>query len=273
MAGVRPAPWLPTVPVNPNMLGLAGGVRACLFDLEGVLTDGAVLHALAWGDVFDELRLRMSGKTGWHFIPFDRVADYQAYLEGRPRLEGIDAFLASRGIRLPEGRSGDSPQAETAYGLAASKGEALARRLHQRGVNALAGARRYLEAAGHAGLARAVVSSSTNTLPMLELAGLATLVEERVDADVIRSERLRTRPAPDILVAACRRLGVDPEQAVTFTHTPAGVAAGRSARLDVVGVGDGQVGEQLLGFGANRVVPSVGSLLSPILRAGAADEP
>jgi HAD superfamily hydrolase (TIGR01509 family) len=265
MSGVSPVPWLSLVPMSATMLGLSPSVRACLFDLDGVLTDSAVLHAWAWGEAFNDFLLRLSDKVGWQFIPFDRDADYRNYLDGRSRLEGVHAFLGSRGIRLPEGRFDDSPQAETACGLAARKGEALAHGLQQRGVNALPGARRYLEAAGHAGLERAVVSASTTTLPMLELAGLTTLVEERVDAEVMRAESLRSRPAPDLLLVACRRLGVRPEEAVTFTHSAAGVAAGHAAGLAVVGVGDGAQGELLRGFGAERVAPAVSVLLDPRL--------
>lgn len=260
-AGVRPVPWLSPVPVSTTMLGLPTATKACLFDLEGVLTDSALLHAQAWSEVFDEFLLRLSDKTGWGFIPFDRLADYRAYLDGRPRVEGIHAFLDSRGIRLPEGRPDDPAESDTACGLARRKGEAVARHLRQRGVTALDGARRYLEAAGHAGLERAVVSASANTLPMLQLAGLAALVEERVDADVIRNEGLRPRPAPDLLLMACRRLGVRPEETVTFTHSPAGVAAGLAGGLAVIGVAVGEYGEALLGFGAERVVPAVGTLL------------
>ncbi|MGZ8694446.1 MAG: HAD family hydrolase, partial [Gaiellaceae bacterium] len=220
---VQPRPWLSPVPLTNTMLGLPATVKACLFDLEGVLTDSALVHALAWGEVFDDLLFRLAAKTGWQFIPFDRNADYRAYLDGRPRLEGVHAFLNSRGIRLPEGSPDDPEAADTACGLARRKGEALTRCLRQRGVTALPGARRYLEAAGQAGLGRAVVSASASTLPMLELAGLATLVDERVDAHVIRTGGLRARPAPDLLLVACRRLGVRPDEAVTFTHSAAGV--------------------------------------------------
>lgn len=265
MTGRRPAPWLSPTPVTRGMLGLRTTVRACLFDLDGVVTDSGVLHARAWAETFDQLLLRLAEKTGWHFIPFDRVADYRAYIDGRPRLEGTHAFLASRGIRLPEGTPEDPPDADTAYGLARRKSEALTRGLRERGVTALPGARRYLEAAGHAGLTRAVVSASTRTLPMLELADLASLVEERVDADAIRVEGLRSRPAPDLLLAACRRLEVRADEAVTFTHSPAGVAAGHAAGLEVVGVGVGEPAEQLLGFGAERVVSSLVQLLDPRL--------
>ena len=136
-------------------------------------------------------------------------------------------------------------------------------------MTALAGARRYLEAAGHDGLECAVVSASTNTLPMLELAGLATLIEVRVDADDIRAEGLRSRPAPDLLLVACRHLGVRPEEAVTFTYSAAGVAAGHAAGLTVIGVGDEAQRELLQGFGAERVVPSLSVLLDHQLSGGA----
>ncbi len=261
LTGARPLPWLSPVPVTTKMLGLPAGTTACLYDLDGVLTDSGVLHAWAWAEVFDDLLLRLSETTGWHFIPFDRDADYRDYIDGRARLEGVHAFLASRGIQLPEGRYGDRADADTACGLARRKGDAMARGLHQRGVSAVPGARRYLEASGHAGLGRAVVSASSSTLPILELAGLVSVVEERVDADVIRAQGLRTRPAPDLLLEACRRLGVRPENAVTLTNSAAGIAAGHTAGLTVIGVGDGPQGELLEGFGAERVVPSLRGLL------------
>jgi beta-phosphoglucomutase-like phosphatase (HAD superfamily) len=135
--------------------------------------------------------------------------------------------------------------------------------LQLRGVTALPGVRRYLAAAGQAGLARATISASANTLPMLELATLSSLVEARVDADVIRAERIRTPPAPDLLLAACRFLDVPPERAVSFTHNPAGVAAGLSAGVTVIGVGEGADEELLRGYGADRVVRSLHALLGP----------
>jgi beta-phosphoglucomutase-like phosphatase (HAD superfamily) len=267
VAGVHPVPWLSPVPISARMLGLPTTTRACLFDLDGVLTDSAVVHAQAWGDVLDDFLLRLSQALGWQFIPFDRVADYRDYIDGRPRLEGVQVFLASRGIRLPEGHPADDPRADTATALARRKGAALEHALHQRGVIALGGARRYLEAAGRAGLPRAVISASTTTLPMLELAGLATLVEERVDAEAIALDGLRARPAPDLLLAACRRVGVGPAEAVTFTNSAAGIAAGHAAGLTVVGVGDGGQADFLRGFGPERVVPSLSTLLDPRLAA------
>ena len=265
VSGSRPAPWLSPLPVNVGMLGLPPTVRACVFDLDGVLTDSGLLHAWAWGEVLDEFLLRLGEKTGWHFIPFDRDADYHAYFDGRSRSEAVRSFLDSRGIHLPEGGSQDAPQADTAYALARRKGEMVEHGLRRRGVAALIGARRYLQAAGYAGLRRAVVSSSTSTLPMLELAGLAALVAERIDADVIRVEQLRSRPAPDLLLAACRRLDVRPADAVTFVHGAAGVAAGRTAGLEIVGVGENAHGQLLVDFGAERVVASLNALLDPRL--------
>ena len=262
----RPLPWLSPVPVTNGMLGLPADAEACLFDLDGVLTDSGALHAWAWGEVFDELLFRLTDRTGWHFVPFDRGSDYRAFIDGKPRLEGIHAFLDSRGIRLPEGRPGDPRDADTAQGLARRKGETLVRGLRLRGVTALAGARHYLEGTGYADLRRAVISASASTLPMLELAGLSALVDECIDADVITAEHIRSRPAPDPLLIACRRLGVAPAAAVTLTHSAAGVAAGRAAGTVVIGVAAGEDAEVLRGFGADRVVASVNELLAPQLR-------
>jgi len=221
-------------------------------------TDSGALHARAWVEVFDTYLLRLAEQTGWQFIPFQRDVDYRAYLDGRTRLEGVHVFLTSRGI---------SPSDDEVRELASRKAEVLARGLHERGVNALAGARRYLEATGHAGLGRAVVSASASTKPMLELAGLASLVEEHVDAEVIRAAGLRSRPAPDLLLAACARLGVDPERTATLTHTPAGVVAGHAAGLCVVGVAEGAQAELLSDYGAATTVASLGALLDRRLAA------
>jgi beta-phosphoglucomutase-like phosphatase (HAD superfamily) len=265
-------PWLSPIPLTPALLGLQPDVKACIFDLEGVLTDSSQLHANSWAHVFDELLVRFSQRAGWQFLPFDREADYGRYLEGRPRLEGIHAFLASRGIRLPEGRPDDPPHADTAQALARHKRELIAGSLHRRGLNAIPGVRRYLQAAGHAGLSRAVVSASASTLPMLELAGLAGLVDNCVDAETFRTEHLRSRPAPDVLLSACSGLGVEAELAVSLTHVPAGVAAAHAVGMHVIGVGDDATRELLAGFGADRVAPSLTALLARPLRAGSSED-
>jgi beta-phosphoglucomutase-like phosphatase (HAD superfamily) len=268
--GVHNVPWLSPVPIHPSALGLADGVCACIVDLDGVLTDSGVVHAAAWAEVFDDFLLRFAATTGRQFIPFDRDRDYRSYLDGRPRLEGIHLFLGSRGIRLPEGRIEDRSDVDSAYGLARHKSEALARVMRRRGVSALPGARRFLESAGRAGLGRAVISGSQTVLPMLELAELATLVDVRVDAECIRAEGLRSRPAPDLLLAASRRLGVEPGEAVCLVHSPDGVAAGKAAATSVIGVGlDEVTRERLRSFGAERVVSSLTDLLDRRLLAAA----
>jgi len=266
VGGAQPAPWLSPVPLTNRMLGLPLAARACLFDLEGVLTDSGKLHAWAWGEVFDDLLLRLSEKTGWHFVPFDRIADYRDYVDGRPRLEGVHAFLDSRGVRLPEGRLDGPAEVDTACGLAQRKAQATERALVRHGVTALPGALRYLQAATRAGLRTAVVSASASTPRMLELAGLTALIEEHLDAAAIRTEGLRSRPAPDVLLAACSRLDVRPAEAVTLTHSAAGIAAGQGAGLAVIAVGDGVQAELPQGLDAERCVPSLMDLLDGRLR-------
>ena len=264
-------PWLSPVPVSARLLGLPPGTRACLFDLDSVLTDSASLHAWAWGRVFDDVLLRVSARAGWPYRPFDRRADYRTYLEDRSRLDGIHAFLESRGIRLPEGRRDDPADADTAYGLARRKGELVRRGLQSRGATALPGAVRYLEAAGRAGLGRAVISSSANTVAILERTALAPLVDTHVDAAAIEAGRLRPRPAPDELLVACRSLGVEPGDCVALTHTPAGVVAAKTAGIEVVAVGEAAGDGLLETWGAERVAPSLAALLDRRLTAGLED--
>ena len=222
--GISP-PWLVDRPLELRELGLGLHIRACIFDLDGVLTDSGRLHASAWALTFDPFLQETAERAGWQFIPFDRDDDYRSYVDGRPRLDGIHSFLASRGI---------SPGTGTVQQLARRKSDVLARELHVHGVTALDGARRYLEAAGRAGLGRAVVSASARTGSMLELADLDRLVEVQIDAEAMGSKHLRPRPAPDLILAACERLGVPPGAAATFTHDPAGVAAGHVAGLTVI---------------------------------------
>lgn len=263
--GIEPLPWLPQFPVTASMLGLEQPVHGCVFDLDGVLADSGLLHAAAWADVFDAYLLRLAHRTGRHFIPFDREADYRSYLDGRLRIEGVHAFLESRGIQIPEGRPDDDAGAESAYGFARHKGELVERRLRQRSLAALPGARRYLQAAGYARLGRAVVSASTSTLPMLELVGLEQLVDIQLDARAMHREQLRARPAPDLLLAACRRLEIKPEEAVSLTSSGAGIVAAHSAGLRAIGIGVRAQAELLTDFGANRVAPALSALLDPRL--------
>ena len=252
-----------------RMLGLPAGVLACVFDLDGVLTASAAIHATAWSDAFEEflsLRLERTGERFAAYRPFNPRTDYYQHIHGKPRLEGAHAFLASRGIRLPEGHVDDPPDAQTVHGLANRKSQALARRLDRAGVEAYADTRQYLEVAQEAGLRLAVVSASANTSSILERAGLAELITERVDGNTIRDEHLRTKPAPDTLLVACRRLDVPPSRAATFETTGVGIAAARAAGFGfVIGVDRPDLAGGLDAGGADVAVPGLAALLDPAL--------
>jgi len=253
-----------------RMLGLADDVEACVFELEGVLTGAASVHSAAWGETFDELLLaraeRSKGRLG-PYTPFNPRTDYLTYIHGRPRVDGVRAFLASRGIRLPEGAPDDPPSAETVHGLAQRKNLALLRRLAADGVQAHAGARHYLETLREAGVHAAVVSASTNTSAILAHAGLDRLVDVRIDGRTIADEHLRAWPAPDVLLAACEELHVQPRHAAAFETMAPGVAAGRNAGFrEVVAVERHGGSETMRREGADVVVRDLDELLDPVLR-------
>ena len=255
-------------PTKP-MLGLPKDALACVFELEGVLTGSAAVHAAAWAETFDELLLKRSERAGGRFgtfAPFDPRSDYDEHIHGRPRLEGVRAFLASRGIRVPEGEPGNPPSAETVHGLANRKSQAFLRRLDAQGVKAYEGSRRYLEAAREAGLHCAVVSASANTGIILERAGLARLIDQRVDGNTIVAAGLRAWPAPDVLLAACRQLDVRPPQTAVFETAVAGIAAGRAGDFElVVGIDRSGAPDALQREGADIVVGDLSELLDPRL--------
>ncbi|WP_092864922.1 beta-phosphoglucomutase family hydrolase [Quadrisphaera sp. DSM 44207] len=246
------------------MLGLPGRVTACLFDLDGVLTDTASVHMTAWAAVFDAYLRERSARTGEPFVPFDPVADYTAHVDGRPRQDGVRAFLASRGTTLPEGSPDDDPGAETVHGLGNRKNVELLAAIERDGVEVFEGSRRYLLAAERAGLRRAVVSSSANTEHVLRVTGLAPLVEARVDGLTLRERGLPGKPAPDAFLAGAAALGVEPAAAAVFEDALAGVQAGRAGGFGYV-VGVDRVGPghaRALGVqGADVVVTDLAQLL------------
>jgi beta-phosphoglucomutase-like phosphatase (HAD superfamily) len=225
--------WLDAPGVTRRLLGLPAHVVACVFYLDGVLTTSAAVHAAAWRDTLDPFLLELADRSRRAYIPFD-ASEYDEHLSGRPRLDGLRAFLAARGIALPQGSPEDPPGAPTMYGLANRKRGVLLRRLEREGVAAFAGSRCYLEAAGWLGVKRAVLSASANTARILERAGLAHLVDERIDGETLREGRLRPEPSPDVVLAACERLRVEPGHTAVFATTPAGVASARAAGAAVV---------------------------------------
>jgi beta-phosphoglucomutase family hydrolase len=245
------------------VLGLPDGIRVCLFDLDGVLTKTAKVHAAAWQETFDGYLKERAARTGEEFVPFDPVADYDEYVDGKPRYEGVQSFLVARGIELPRGKPSDPPDAETIDGLGNRKNEIVLRLIHEQGVEAYDGSVRYVRAARDAGLRRGVVSSSTNCHDVLVAAGIEDLFEVRIDGVVAEREHLRGKPAPDTFLAGARALGAKPEEASVFEDALAGVAAGRAGGFGFV-VGVDRVGqaEALREHGADVVVSDLDELVT-----------
>ncbi|GLZ57054.1 beta-phosphoglucomutase family hydrolase [Micromonospora sp. NBRC 107095] len=244
------------------MLGLPAHVTACLFDLDGVLTQTARVHNAAWTQTFDEFLRQRAAASGTPFRPFDPGPDYNRYVDGRPRADGVRSFLASRRIVLPEGDPDDPPEAETVNGLGNRKNVLLLHRLRSSGVEVYPGSVRYLKAATAAGLHRAVVTASANGAEVVAAAGIAPLLQARVDGLVARAEGLRGKPHPDTFLAGARLLGVDPTQAAVFEDALSGVAAGRAGGFGYV-IGVDRVGQadELLAHGADIVVTDLADLL------------
>lgn len=244
-------------------LGLPDHVRACLFDLDGVLTQTAKVHAGAWKEMFDAYLRARSERTGKAFVAFDPVADYDAYVDGKARADGTRSFLTARGIELPEGDLHDPPDAETVHGLGNRKNEIVLRRLRNDGVVTYQGSIRYVRAVQTAGLRRAVVSSSANCQAVLVAAGIDDLFDERIDGVTAERDHLAGKPAPDMFLAGARALEVAPAHAVVFEDALAGVAAGRAGGFGfVVGVDRAGQADQLKAHGADVVVTDLAELLS-----------
>jgi beta-phosphoglucomutase family hydrolase len=239
------------------VLGLPDSIRACLFDLDGVLTRTATVHFAAWKRTFDQfLQERGSG------APEFTQLDYNRYVDGRPRADGVRSFLDSRGIHLPEGSPGDPWEAGTVQAIATRKNDAVLKELEEHGVEVYPGSVRYLRAVKDAGLVTAVVTASANGGQVVAAGGFADLIDTRVDGVVAAREHLRGKPEPDTFLAGARALGVDPARAVVFEDALSGVAAGRAGRFGFV-VGVDRVGQadQLAAHGADVVVSDLAELL------------
>jgi beta-phosphoglucomutase family hydrolase len=244
------------------VLGLPPGVTACLFDLDGVLTRTATVHAAAWKQMFDGFLEEWSTRTGQTFVPFDAGRDYDNYVDGRPRLEGTRGFLQSRGIDLPEGSPDDPPGTLTIHGLSNKKNDLVLRLLREGGVEVYEDSVRYVEAVRDAGLASAVVSSSANTAEVLDAAGISHLFDARIDGIVAAERHLAGKPAPDTFLAGAAALRVGPDAAAVFEDALAGVEAGRAGGFALV-VGVDRVGQadELRRHGADVVVADLSELM------------
>lgn len=238
-------------------------MTACLFDLDGVLTQTALVHNAAWKQTFDSFLQTWSAQHGQPYVPFDSGDDYHRYVDGRPRADGVRTFLAARGITLPEGSPEDRPDAETVNGLGNRKNVLVLEKIAEGAVQVYTGSVEYLHAAKATGLRRAVVSASANCKEVLEAAGIADLVEARVDGVVARERDLPGKPAPDTFRYAADLLDTPPQNCAVFEDALAGVAAGRAGNFGIV-VGVDRVGqaEALLANGADIVVEDLSDLLT-----------
>ncbi|MFC9059620.1 beta-phosphoglucomutase family hydrolase [Streptomyces sp. NPDC057074] len=240
-----------------TQLGLPDDIQACLFDLDGVVTRTAVVHAAAWKETFDAF---LRERDGADFRPFTD-SDYDEYVDGRPRADGVRSFLASRGVDLPEGGPDDPPDARTVNGVGNRKNELLLAKIRTDGVEPYEGTLRYIDAVRAAGLATAIVSSSANTRDVLHSIDAEGLFDVRIDGVVARERKLPGKPHPDTFLAAARDLGVDPSRAAVFEDALAGMDAGRSGHFGFV-VGVDRVGQTdaLYAHGADRVVKDLAEL-------------
>ncbi|MEV6811927.1 beta-phosphoglucomutase family hydrolase [Micromonospora sp. NPDC051296] len=244
------------------MLGLPTHVTACLFDLDGVLTQTARVHNAAWTETFDDFLRRHAAATGEPYRPFDPGPDYHQYVDGRPRLDGVRTFLASRDITLPDGTPDDPPGADTVQGIGNQKNALMLERIRSMGVDVYPGSVAYLKAVAAAGLRRAVVTASANGREVVAAAQLEPLLEARVDGLTARAEGLRGKPNPDTFLAGARMLGVEPKQAAVFEDALAGVEAGRAGGFGyVIGVDRAGQADELRAHGADVVVDDLGDLL------------
>lgn len=242
--------------------GLPDSVRACLFDMDGVLTQTAAVHAAAWKQMFDDFLASRSKETGIQADPFDPVGDYDRYVDGRVRADGTRAFLQSRGISIPEGEPGDPPDRRTIYGLGQRKNDMFLQLVAKDGVAVFDGSVRYVQAVRRGGMHTAVVSASANTAAVLDAAGIADLFEVRIDGVVAHDEHLAGKPAPDMYLAGANALGVGAQESAVFEDALAGVEAGRAGGFAVV-VGVDRVGQadDLRAHGADLVVTDLAQLL------------
>ncbi len=242
------------------MIRLPETIRACLFDMDGVLTDTASVHAEAWKRMFDEyLRERL----GPDAEPFDIARDYGQYVDGKPREDGVRDFLSSRGIELPEGTPDDPPDTDTIYGVGKRKNVLVLKLIEERGVDVYEGSVKFVDAARAAGLKTAVVSSSANTKLILDSAGIADRFEARVDGVTLATENIKGKPAPDSFLRAAELLDTPPEAAAVFEDALAGVAAGHAGGFGVtVGVDRHGQPDALREHGADVVVSDLAELLA-----------
>jgi len=235
---------------------------AVLFDLDGVITDTANMHAACWKQMFDEYLQKRAGERGEQFCPFELATDYRLHVDGKPRFDGVRDFLTARGIQLPEGSPDDAPQAETVCGLGNRKNELVNKVIEEVGVEPYEGTVKLIHQLRDQGFKIAVVTSSQNCEAVLKAAKLDAFFEVRVDGNTIHAQQLAGKPAPDTFLTAAQQLGVDPKRAVVVEDAISGVEAGRNGNFGlVIGVARKGNAEELQQHGAHLVVNDLGELV------------
>jgi beta-phosphoglucomutase family hydrolase len=235
---------------------------AILFDLDGVITNTANLHANCWKQVFDEYLQKRASERQEAFRPFDLAADYQLYVDGKPRFDGVRDFLRSRGIQLPEGNLDDPASIETVHGLGNRKDHMVNRVITEVGVEAYTGTVQFIHQVRRDGFKIAVVTSSQHCDAVLRATKMEEFFEVRVDGNVIEKQRLAGKPAPDTFLAAARLLGVEPKRTVVIEDALSGVEAGSNGKFGlVIGVARKGNAEELKRHGAHLAVEDLGELV------------
>ena len=251
--------------------GADAGVRvedfaAAIFDLDGVVTRTARVHAASWKRLFDEYLRQRAAKTGEPLLPFDSERDYRRYVDGKPRYDGVESFLQARGITLPKGEPSDPPDRETVCGLGNRKNQYFHESLHQDGVEVFDSAVALIRRLRNRRIGTALVSSSRNARAVLEVAGLVDLFDICLDGNDIARLGLKGKPAPDLFVKAAELLGVDPQRAIVFEDAVSGVQAGRAGGFGlVVGIGRADQAAELEAKGADIVVADLAELHLSVL--------
>ena len=240
-----------------------GQFDAVLFDMDGVLTSTAKIHAAAWKATFDEfLAARGGDTTAGPFRPFDPDTDYKVYVDGKLRYEGVRSFLASRGIELPEGSPDDEPAADTVCGLGNRKDVRVKAAIDRGEAESYAGSVALLHRLRGLGIRTGVVSSSNNCEDVLRATEIIDLFDVRVDGHVATQLHLPGKPAPDTFLKAAELLGVPPGRTAVVEDAIAGVQAGRAGAFGlVIGVDRGGNAESLRANGATVIVTDLGELL------------
>ncbi len=235
--------------------------RGLIFDMDGVVTRTATVHARAWKETFDPLLQSLAETGATAYQPFDEHGEYLAHVDGLPRQEGVRRFLASRGLELPEGADDDPPEANTVHGVGRRKDERIQQLLREEGVPVFADFEARISAWRAAGLRTAIVSSSRNCAAMISAAGIRRCFDTRVDGEVSRELGLHGKPHPDIFLEAARRLGLEPAECVVFEDAEAGVRAAAAGGFGlVIGVARHGDPERLLEHGAHVAIETITEL-------------